>query len=186
MLKHGILGLLNYGDMTGYEIMTVFRESLSHFWTAQTSQIYRELQAMEKQGWVASTHVKQEDKPDKNIFSITETGIAELKRWVGEGHQNTKVRIPLLMQTFFRGELGIEENIAFFQAISDSLSVFRRGSEEAMSLSHQYAKHIDNPEKALYWGFTIEFGQMYEEMVKQWCARCIEKLEALQDEHLAD
>ncbi len=31
MLKHGILGLLNYGDMTGYEIMTVFRDSLSHF-----------------------------------------------------------------------------------------------------------------------------------------------------------
>lgn len=26
--------------MTGYEIMTVFRDSLSHFWTAQKSQIY--------------------------------------------------------------------------------------------------------------------------------------------------
>ena len=48
MLKHGILGLLNYGDKTGYEIMTVFRDSLNHFWTAQTSQIYRELQTMEK------------------------------------------------------------------------------------------------------------------------------------------
>ena len=48
MLKHGILGLLNYDDKTGYEIMTVFRDSLNHFWTAQTSQIYRELQTMEK------------------------------------------------------------------------------------------------------------------------------------------
>lgn len=28
MLKHGILGLLNYHDMTGYEIMEVFRDSL--------------------------------------------------------------------------------------------------------------------------------------------------------------
>ena len=28
MLKHGILGLLSYGDMTGYQIMTVFRDSL--------------------------------------------------------------------------------------------------------------------------------------------------------------
>ena len=26
--------------MTGYEIMTVFRDSISHFWTAQKSQIY--------------------------------------------------------------------------------------------------------------------------------------------------
>ena len=53
MLKHGILGLLNYGDKTGYEIMTVFRDSLNHFWTAQTSQIYRELQTMEKNGWIS-------------------------------------------------------------------------------------------------------------------------------------
>ena len=47
MLKHGILGLLSYGDMTGYQIMTVFRDSLSHFWVAQTSQIYREMQGLE-------------------------------------------------------------------------------------------------------------------------------------------
>ena len=46
MLKHGILGLISNGDKTGYEIMTVFRDSLNHFWTAQTSQIYRELQTM--------------------------------------------------------------------------------------------------------------------------------------------
>lgn len=48
MLKHGILGLLNYGDMTGYEIMKVFRDSLSFFWTANTSQIYRELNTLKK------------------------------------------------------------------------------------------------------------------------------------------
>ena len=42
MLKHGILGLLNYGSMTGYEINKAFKDSLSYFWNAQTSQIYRE------------------------------------------------------------------------------------------------------------------------------------------------
>ena len=70
MLKHGILGLLNYGDMTGYEIRTVFKDSLNHFWQAQTSQIYRELQALEKNGWITSSHVEQKGKPDKNIHSI--------------------------------------------------------------------------------------------------------------------
>ena len=70
MLKHGILGLLNYGDMTGYEIMTVFRNSLNHFWHAQTSQIYRELQSLEKNGWVKASRVEQESRPDTNILSI--------------------------------------------------------------------------------------------------------------------
>ena len=40
MLKHGILGLLNYGSMTGYEINKIFKDSLNYFWDAQTSQIY--------------------------------------------------------------------------------------------------------------------------------------------------
>ena len=66
MLKHGILGLLNYGDKTGYEIMTVFRDSLNHFWTAQTSQIYRELQTMEQAGWISQRHVAQAGKPDND------------------------------------------------------------------------------------------------------------------------
>lgn len=59
MLKHGILGLLNYGDMSGYEICEVFKDSLSYFWTAQISQIYREIGAMEKNGWIEKRVVEQ-------------------------------------------------------------------------------------------------------------------------------
>ena len=60
MLKHGILGLLNYYNLTGYEIMEVFRDSLNFFWNAQTSQIYRELQGLEQKGWVQKTVVLQQ------------------------------------------------------------------------------------------------------------------------------
>ena len=108
MLKHGILGLLNYGDKTGYEIMTVFRDSLNHFWTAQTSQIYRELQTMEKNGWISQRHVEQAGKPDKNVFSITAEGRAELLRWLRADNLPRSVRDPFLMKTFFRGELPVE------------------------------------------------------------------------------
>ena len=55
MLKHGILGLLNYKEMTGYEIMEIFRDSLNYFWDAKTSQIYRELQGLEQKECVNKT-----------------------------------------------------------------------------------------------------------------------------------
>ncbi len=48
MLKHGTLGLLNYGNMTGYEIREIFNKSLNFFWQAQSSQIYRELHTLEE------------------------------------------------------------------------------------------------------------------------------------------
>ena len=84
MLKHGILGLLNYHEMTGYEIMETFRDSLNYFWDAKTSQIYRELQGLEQKEWVSKTIVPQSGKPDKKVYSITATGQEELLQWLAD------------------------------------------------------------------------------------------------------
>lgn len=178
MLKHGILGLLNYGEKTGYEIMTVFRDSLNHFWTAHTSQIYRELQTMEKNGWISERHVEQTGKPDKNVFSITDAGREELLRWLRADDLPRSVRDPLLMKTFFLGELPVEENIAFFRARGEA-RVFPDDGKQAAAAAEMYRQAIQNPEKAVYWKLTIEFGRMFERMYRQWCQICVEELEAL-------
>ena len=179
MLKHGILGLLNYGDKTGYEIMTVFRDSLNHFWTAQTSQIYRELQTMEKNGWISQRHVEQAGKPDKNVFSITEAGRAELLGWLRAENLPKSARDPFLMKTFFRGELPVEENIAYFRACRQE-RVFPDDGKQATAAAEMYRQAIQNPEKAVYWKLTIEFGRMFERMYRQWCQICVQELESLQ------
>ena len=179
MLKHGILGLISNGDKTGYEIMTVFRDSLSHFWTAQTSQIYRELQTMEKAGWVMQTHVTQNGRPDKNVFSITPAGHDELIRWLRDSNLPAGFRNPFLMKTFFMGELPVEENIAFFKAFRDA-SVFPDDGKQVSANADMYRQAVDHPEKAIYWKLTIEFGRMYENMQREWCEYCIHELEGLQ------
>ena len=179
MLKHGILGLLNYGDMTGYEIKTVFRDSLNHFWHAQTSQIYRKLQALEQNGWITVTHVEQNGKPDKNVLSITEAGKEELKSWLDDESATAPVRSAMLMKTFFRGECGIDENIEYFKRLPDREAVFPAGSDATGEISGQYKEMIDDPLKALYWKFTIDFGVMYDHMLREWCDNCIRELEEL-------
>ena len=181
MLKHGILGLLNYGNMTGYEIMTVFRESLSHFWVAQTSQIYRELGTLEDKGWIRSTHVEQESRPDKNVLSITETGREELLRWLRDDKVKKTVKSPVLMHTFFRGECGLDENIEYFKRLYEALGVFPGGETAAADAVESYAKIVKDPMKALYWKFTFEFGMMYDKMFHEWCKNCIDELERLKN-----
>ncbi len=179
MLKHGILGLISNGDKTGYEIMIVFRDSLKHFWTAQTSQIYRELQTMEKNGWISQRSVSQTGKPDKNVFSITPAGHEELLRWLRDQNLPTGIRNPCLMKTFFMGELPVEENIAFFRAFQEA-SVFPDDGKQASEKAELYKQAIEHPEKAIYWKLTIEFGRMYEKMQRDWCEYCIRELEAFQ------
>lgn len=178
MLRHGILGLVNNGDKTGYEIMTVFRDSLSFFWMAQTSQIYRELQFMERAGWISRTHVPQVGKPDKNVYAITPAGRDELTRWLRDASVPVRFNNPLMMKTFFMGELPVDENIAFFEALRD-VSVFPDEGEQASANADMYQQALEHPEKAIYWKLTIEYGRMYQKMQRAWCDRCIQELQEL-------
>lgn len=182
MLKHGILGLLNYGDMTGYEIMEVFRDSLKYFWSAQTSQIYRELQTLKKQGWVTDMLIPQEGRPDKKIVSITDSGRLELLRWLSEEDTGFDTKSPLLMKTFFRGELTPEENIDFFRRIHSYSDAFLSQLEKPETSVTMYAQEIPDAKKTLYWRMTIEYGVMYMNMLKEWTSRCITELEEFKEE----
>ena len=179
MLKQGILGLLNYGDMSGYEIKPSFNSRLITSGPLRQAQIYRELQSLEKDGWVTSTLdcVRKESRTRRS-FSITEAGKEELQRWLREDSQSSVLRIPLLMQTFFRGECSYEENLAFFKRIADNASSFPGGSELAAGAVAAYAAQMGDPEKALFWKFTIEYGKMHEEMLRAWSEKCMKELEA--------
>ncbi|ABN52721.1 MAG TPA: PadR family transcriptional regulator [Hungateiclostridium thermocellum] len=176
MLKHGILGLLNYGDMTGYEIMKVFRDSLSFFWTANTSQIYRELNTLKKDGFVTDIVVKQTGKPDKKVFSITESGREELKRWLREydyGNRNS----PLCMKVFFSGELPKEENIERLREIKNEAQQAIERYSSVFETMKIYKGMVARPEDSVYWNMTVEYGIRYMKMLSEWCDCCIKILE---------
>jgi DNA-binding PadR family transcriptional regulator len=180
MLKHGILGLLNYGEMTGYEIMTAFRDSLQFFWTANTSQIYRELQTLKKNGFVTDRKVEQQGKPDKNIFTITDEGREELKTWLRKEDYGNR-NMGLLMKTFFAGELSPEENIERFRHIQAGCDEFLKGLSKADSAVDRYRPVLSKtPEKSMYWNMTISFGRKYMKMLRKWCSECISELEEIQ------
>ncbi|MBD5460858.1 MAG: PadR family transcriptional regulator [Lachnospiraceae bacterium] len=177
MLKHGILGLLNYCDMTGYEIMEAFRDSLKFFWNAQTSQIYRELQGLEKKRWVSKTVVSQQKRPDKHVYSITEAGKEELIRWLAEEGPGLDVRAPILMKVFFLGERSREENIRFFQQYRDQCEKFMESMEAVPGYISEYSSYVEDKEKTIYWQMTMDYGRRKMQMCMDWAQDCIRKLE---------
>lgn len=177
MLKHGILGLLNYGEMTGYEIMTAFRDSLQFFWTANTSQIYRELQSLKEKGFVTDRKVEQHGKPDKNVFTITDAGKEELRSWLRKEDYGNR-NIGFLMKIFFAGELPPEENIERFRHIQAGCNEFLEGLADADSSVESYKSVFsEESDKSRYWNMTISFGRKYMQMMDQWCSECIAELE---------
>ena len=132
----------------------------------------------ERSGWISRRSVPQTGKPDRNVFSITPAGHEELISWL-RGDLPAGVRNPLLMKTFFMGELPAEENLAFFRSLRDA-PVFPDGGKQASEKAGLYEQAVSRPEKAVYWKLTIEFGRMYEQMQRRWCEYCIRELESLQ------
>lgn len=178
MLKHGILGLLSYGDKTGYEITELFKQSLNYFWTAQTSQIYRELQALEKHGFATATVVPQTGKPDKKVFSITEQGYRELQRWLMEDKISFDTNKPMLMKVFFMGESKTEENLAFFYDLKSQCESYLKLMEPVIK---RFSQEQQDPRgKAIYWRMTEEYGRKHLYMTMKWIDECIKELEDLQ------
>ena len=177
MLKHGILGLLNYCDMTGYEIAQTFKISLDFFWKAQTSQIYRELQALEKNQWVGKTLVHQQGRPDKNVYFVTDQGRGELLRWLCQGGLEFGPRNPMLMKVFFMGEQSREENIRCFQELQERCRAFLEGLGPVADYIETYSACLNDREQALYWNMTVEYGRKNMQMCMEWAKECIARLE---------
>ena len=83
-LPHAILVSLSEQSGSGYELAHRFDRSIGFFWSATHQQIYRTLRAMEDNGWVVVTPVRQHGRPDKKVYSVSEAGRAELARWIAE------------------------------------------------------------------------------------------------------
>ncbi|MEV6911190.1 PadR family transcriptional regulator [Amycolatopsis sp. NPDC051071] len=83
-LEHAILVSLSERSGSGYELARRFEKSIGLWWSATHQQIYRVLKRMEDAGWVAVDHVAQSGKPDKKVYTVGDTGRAELARWLAE------------------------------------------------------------------------------------------------------
>lgn len=176
MLKHGILGLLNYHSMTGYEIMLVFRDSLRFFWNAQTSQIYRELQTLETKGWAEKTPVSQQTRPDKNIYAITSEGRKELLCWLSTGAPEFDSHSHILMKVFFLGERSREENIRYFEELKKYCAAQLQSLDTAQGHIGLYCELIDDRGQTGYWEMTVDFGRRNMKMYMDWAQSCIDRL----------
>ncbi len=184
-LKHGLLGLLNYQSKTGYELNKTFEESLNFFWKAQTSQIYRELNKMKKEGWLVSETIIQVGKPNKKMYSLTDMGQEELNRWLRhhESMEWVTLRSEFLMKLFLSGDKLLEENIEYLRQYRNKCSELMKGMETTGAIIERQAAALGEKENAFYWGLTADYGFDHYTMCLNWATKTIKKLEDKIDEN---
>lgn len=108
-LKYAILSLLAHDPLTGYELMKLFDGSVGYFWHATHPQIYKELARLERAGQIAHRSVEQKGRPTKKIYSLSDSGRAELLDWLRVPPGTQRVKDEMMLKTFCSGLLSHAE-----------------------------------------------------------------------------
>jgi len=181
-LKFGILGLLSKWDATGYEIKKEFDDYMSIFWHSHLSQIYPELNKLEKEGLIEGKTITQIGKPDKKVYEINEAGADQLREWLLAKQDEPKIKDPFLMQVFFMDNISADDVI--FQLKSyrkerekrlHKLQQIMRDSWESIKEREAMSSRVVMATAVLKKGIDEEINYI------KWCDETIELVEAFKD-----
>ena len=180
-LKHALLGFINYGPMTGYELKKFFDTSVAHFWNAELSQIYPALKAMESEGLVEMKVEVQDDRPNRKVYSITDSGRSELLEWLAKPADREQPREPILIKVFFGSSLSKRELIAVLRDCADETRAMLSYLEYAHQFVDKFVESLGLRQEGLFWQLTIGCGLKVHRAELEWAEEAIERIEAADD-----
>jgi DNA-binding PadR family transcriptional regulator len=190
-LRHAVLAALLEGEASGYELSKRFDVSVANFWSASPQQLYRELDHLASEGLIASRVVEQERRPNKRVFTLTESGRETLRDYTSRPSRPMAMRDELLVkvQALDAGNAdavraALEERrqharakLALYDRIRDSM-LAGRSEEEYIADADRIGPYL-----------TLLGGRMYERQNIRWCESVIAVLRArvrLQDSSAAE
>lgn len=104
-LSHVLLTSLIEKPSTGIELARRFDRSMGFFWNATHQQIYRELNAMLKKGWI-STIEEEDSHSRKKTYQVERLGREELANWMLEHSSPAQLREELMVRLRAEAQLG--------------------------------------------------------------------------------
>jgi len=166
-LTHAILTALLEEDLTGYELAKQFDVSLGFFWTASHQQIYQTLKRLYAEELVTAREVSQTGKPDKRVYSLTDSGRRSLDAWVLSETKKRKVTDELFAKLYTVGHSSTA-------AVIDAVIQRQHDHREKLALyrkieSRNYAEPLKLPDQRKGVYLALLAGIRQEEASLLWC-----------------
>jgi PadR family transcriptional regulator, regulatory protein AphA len=173
--SHVVLGMLNLGARSGYEIRRTIEISARFFWTISPVQIYPELKRLEESGLVKGREAPRGGR-QRRTYTITAAGKRALRQWL-ESPEEPAVewRDAGLLKLFFADALPADEAIARLGAIRQrSERLAKQFRSDIVPVAERNLERNDERYPLL----AARFGLDYHEWVVDWCTRRERELRA--------
>lgn len=173
-LKYTILGFLNNGPKTGYDLQKKIDMTISHFWPSTQSQVYRTLNDLAQNEFVVTEVHYQNEKPNKKVYTITEKGIAELQHWLTTPLPLSTHRSQLLIQLFFSKGLSRKSIISNLEHYDTEIRKREKflNRDEIKSL----IRLGENPLEYTLFEIILDNGLQALKSEREWVEKAIEKI----------
>lgn len=168
--SYAILGLLTFREMSGYDVLKLVERSIGHFWSPAKSHVYTELRRLSQLGLAAEREVRQEQRPDKRLYALTDDGRAALERWLNEGpYEPDQVRSPFTVRLFFGGLVARSVIIAQVEEL-------RRDAEQSLAELRATEADIKDKDELFFPYLTLKAGLAHNEAEIRWANETLEVL----------
>lgn len=174
--RYTVLGTLSLRPMTGYDIKKFIQQSIANFWHESYGQIYPTLKQLADDGQVTREVQPQEGKPDRYVYSVTESGRSELREWLVAPAEPQVPRIELLLKLFFGAEISREANLRHIERYREDL---RGGLAICEDITRRLKEERADAPGLPFWLLGLRWGALAQEALLQWCDEAEKVLEGL-------
>lgn len=173
--EFAILGLLAEAPSSGYDIKREVEQRLSHFWSESYGHIYPMLRRLHAQGLVAKTVQRQQGRPDRNVYEITDAGRRALEAWFATPPSTIRPRNELLLRIFLGRHALFEHLIRDVHAFRERL---QHGLHELRDITERIRVEAGSHPDRVYWDLVLDYGLVTFEALVEWSRRTEDRLEA--------
>ncbi|MEI6289688.1 MAG: PadR family transcriptional regulator [Chloroflexota bacterium] len=179
-LEHAILSFIELEPMSGYDLKKFFDVSVTHFWSAAQSHIYKSLDGLEMKGWAESQIIQQIGKPNRKMYQITAAGKVELHRWLITPLPLEPVRKSTLIQIFFSHNNSNEE---ISNLITTRMNLIREQINTLKTIAqaaiNENASRVGVERARQLWQITLDYGIDYYEFELTWHEKTLKTIRSL-------
>jgi PadR family transcriptional regulator AphA len=171
--KYALLGILSMCPGSGYDIKKFMEQSTSNFWSESYGQIYPILKQLVEEDLATSHTEKQEGRPERYVYTLTDKGLEELQHWLTEPIEQTVEHNELLLKLFFGRQNTVAYNIEHvkqYRKLQEKLLHRYLGIEEYLK-----ANCIENADPC-YSLITVRHGIFRCQALLNWCNETIDRL----------
>lgn len=176
--KYAILSMLNIRPMSAYELVKFANESIGFFWNESYGNIHAHLKKLVANGQIRLLAESSKGRR-KKTYLIEKKGKVFLNEWLEEPPADTIIRDELLLKIF---SAQTEQIPALTDFLEEELALMEQALKAFTQIQDTLSDLKQDQSRKDFWLLTLEYGEQYAEVRKNWCTIALELLNQTEKE----